>query len=48
MNSSRLISVLTENVVFIRLVSEALYELSTISVNKDNEIIRFEFRLRLT
>lgn len=48
MNSSRLISVLTENVVFVRFVSEAICELSTISVNKENEVARFEFRMKLS
>jgi hypothetical protein len=48
MNSSRLISVLTENIVFIRFVSEAVCEFSTISVDKDNEVIRFKFRMKVS
>ena len=46
MNPNRLISVLTKNVVFIRQVSETTYELSTISITKDDELIYFTFQMK--
>ena len=46
MNPNRLISVLTKNVVFIRHVSETTYELSTISITKDDELIHFTFQMK--
>jgi adenylosuccinate synthase len=46
MNPNRLISVLTKNVVFIRRVSETTYELSTISITKDDELIYFSFQMK--
>ena len=46
MNPNRLISVLTKNVVFIRRVSETTYELSTISITKDDEFIHFTFQMK--
>ena len=46
MNPSRLISALTGNVVFIRRVTEIIYELSTISITMDDELIHFTFRMK--
>jgi hypothetical protein len=46
MNPNRIISVLTDNVVFIRQVSESTYELSTISITKDDELIHFTFQMK--
>jgi hypothetical protein len=46
MNPNRLISALTENVVFIRRVSETIYELSTVSITTDDEPIHFTFRMK--
>ena len=48
MNPNRLISVLTENVVFIRRISETSYELSTVSITKDDELIPFTFQMKLS
>jgi hypothetical protein len=45
MNPNRLISALTKNVVFIRRVSEATYELSTVSITRDDELIHFTFQM---
>ena len=47
MNPNRLISALTENVVFIRWVSETTYELSTVSITNDDELIHFTFQMKL-
>lgn len=46
MNPNRLISALTENVVFIRRVSETIYELSTVLITKDDELVHFTFRMK--
>jgi hypothetical protein len=46
MNPNRLISVLTATVVFVRKVSEAIYELSTVSITTDDELIYFTFRMK--
>jgi hypothetical protein len=47
MNPNRLISALTKNVVFIRRVSEATYDLSTVSITKDDELIHFTFQMKM-
>ncbi|MBI3881649.1 MAG: hypothetical protein HY301_16495 [Verrucomicrobia bacterium] len=46
MNPNRLISALTGNVVFIRRVTETIYELSTVSITTDDELIHFTFRMK--
>jgi hypothetical protein len=46
MNPNRLISALTENVVFIRRVSETIYDLSTVSITRDGELVHFIFRMK--
>jgi hypothetical protein len=46
MNPNRLISALTENVVFIRRVTETVFEFSTISITKDDEMVHFSFRMK--
>ena len=46
MNPNRLISALTRNVVFIRKFSEMTYELATISITKDGDLIHFTFRMK--
>jgi hypothetical protein len=46
MNPNRLISALTGNVVFIRRVTEIIYELSTVSITTDDELIHFTFRMK--
>jgi hypothetical protein len=48
MNPNRLISALTQNVVFIRRVSETTCELSTVLITKDDELIHFTFRMNLS
>lgn len=47
MNSNRLISALSQNVVFIRRVSDTTCELSTVSITKDDELIQFTFQMKL-
>ncbi len=47
MNPNRLISALTENVVFIRRVSEATCELSTVSITKGDELTHFTFPMKM-
>jgi hypothetical protein len=46
MNPNRLISALTENIVFIRRVTETIFEFSTISITKDDEMVHFSFRMK--
>jgi hypothetical protein len=47
MNPRRLISALIENVVFIRKISETVFEFSTVVITKDNEMIHFTFQMKL-
>lgn len=46
MNPNRIISVLIGNVVFIRHVADSVYELSTISVAEDDELIHYDFQMK--
>jgi hypothetical protein len=46
MNPNRLISALTENIVFIRRVSGMIYALSTISISLDGGLAHFIFRMK--
>lgn len=46
MNPNRLVTALTENVVFIRRVTETIFEFSTISITKNDEIVHFSFRMK--
>jgi len=47
MNPRRLISALIENVVFIRKISETIFEFSTVVITKDDEMIHFTFQMKL-
>ena len=46
MNPNRLISVVTENVVFIRRLSNLLFEFSTVLITKDGELVHFSFQMQ--
>ena len=46
MNPNRLISALKENVVFIRKISDMTYELSTILITNDADLIHFTFQMK--